>query len=135
MLYPEPPLNFPHQLMINTRFLLLMTNEDGLRTMVTNKRLARLLHQVRKRRAIDLEVAGFGPVNCCFFPSLCDSCYSKSATRFTHLRTTPSAVLQPNLVPQAMELWLLRSLVLKVSMSHIMEQTQGCTCQWRQSRG
>ena len=27
-----------------------MTNEDGLRTMVTNKRLARELHMVRKRR-------------------------------------------------------------------------------------
>ena len=70
VLYPEPPLNFPHQLMINTRFLLLMTNEDGLRTMVTNKRLAGVLHKVRKRRAIDLEVAGSGPVNCCFCHSL-----------------------------------------------------------------
>ena len=30
VLYPEPPLKFPHQMMINTRFFLLMTNEDSL---------------------------------------------------------------------------------------------------------
>ena len=51
LLYREPPLKFPHQLMINVRFLLLVTNEDGLRTMVsTNERQASELHMIRKRR-------------------------------------------------------------------------------------
>ena len=36
--------------MINARFLLPMTNEDGLHTMVKNERQARELHMVRKRR-------------------------------------------------------------------------------------
>ena len=63
VLYPQPP-EIPHHLMINTRLLLLMTNEDGLRTKVmqTNDRLDNY---------IDLEVAGSGPVCCRFLiPSL-----------------------------------------------------------------
>ena len=63
VLYPESP-EIPHHLMINTRLLLLMTNEDGLRTKVmqTNDRLDNY---------IDLEVAGSVPVCCCFLiPSL-----------------------------------------------------------------
>ena len=34
VLYPEHPLKLPHHLMINMRFLLLIANGDGLRTMV-----------------------------------------------------------------------------------------------------
>ena len=46
VLYPEAPLKFPHQLMINTRFLLLWL--DGLCTMV-NGRQARGLHIAKRR--------------------------------------------------------------------------------------
>ena len=50
--------------MINTRFLLLMTNEDGLDA-------GGNLGSAAKGLAINLEVVGSGPVSCHFsFPSL-----------------------------------------------------------------
>ena len=60
--------------MINIRFLLLIDNGDGLRTMVIplkDKVVAGSSHgSTAKGSSIDLEVTGSGPVNCCVsFPS------------------------------------------------------------------
>ena len=60
VLYPEPPLKFPHQLMTKNSFLVLKRGMDQWMLAVT-------LAQLLKDQSIGLEVAGYGPVSCHFF--------------------------------------------------------------------